>query len=167
MASDEVGLLRLLVALVMLAIAVIGIAYAEKRGWFAKFLATIAVFGSLIAISLVVAVFAKELDLITQPTLEVTRGLSPSQTAEATRTVTATQEATLFNVCAGVPAADIRQFPKAEHQVARGETLSKIAAKYGTSVGAIRDANKEIHPELYDHPDCLRSGIWLILPNLE
>lgn len=167
MADDGIGLLRLMVALALVAFAVLSQAYAEDRGWLAKFLGSIAIFGSLIAISLAAWVFAEELGLITQSFLAETHMTSPTLTSEPTQIAPPTPTSTPRNVCAGVPPSNLREYPGAKHQVQRGETLSSIAAQYGISLDTLRDANKRIHPEVYGNPDCLRAGIWLIIPGLD
>lgn len=165
MTGDSVGLLRLMVSVALLAIGVIGVAYAERHGRFAKFLASIAVFGSLIVISLAVAVFAKDLGLFGKPTPTVTSARTPTPPIVPSATASPTEVPLTEGVCAGVPASEIRHLPNTQHKVVRGETLSSIAADYGVSVQELKEANKEIHPELYSNPDCLREGIWLIIPD--
>lgn len=69
------------------------------------------------------------------------------------------------NVCMNVPAPTILgHFAGADHQVKKDETLTSIAILHGTTVKELREANKEVHPQVNEFPDCLWEGIWLDIP---
>jgi membrane-bound lytic murein transglycosylase D len=71
---------------------------------------------------------------------ELLRGVTPPQTKDYQLRVPQGHGEKFLAMYGDIPRAERTEWVK--HQVRRGETLSTIAAKYGISVQAIRDANK-------------------------
>ena len=113
----------------------------------------------------VVAVFARVLvEELANPTPTPVFQVTQEPDTPAATPVPTSTPTPAANVCEGVPHSSLLKHPDATHQVMRDENLSLLAMIYGTTVESLKEANREIHPEVYSHPNCLRVGIWLIIP---